>query len=987
MKSHIPASRNILEMPDADHLSRQARLDPICDEFEDAWKQGDTPPVLSEYIHRVRVDDRASLASELLSLDRHYRSARGEAASQEFYLQRLPGFADVIKHAFAPESTSNRTHAELEATIDTSASPTGKQLQPGDYVKYFGDYEIIDEIARGGMGVVYRAKQISLNRIVALKMILSGQIAGEDHIRRFQLEAEAAANLDHPGIVPIYDIGEHDGQHYFSMKLIEGKTLGQIAVELKDDHQRAIELVAKVADAMHHAHQRGILHRDLKPGNVLLDANEQPMVTDFGLARNTQADTGITQTGAIVGTPGFMSPEQAAGSSVTTAADIYSLGAILYQLLCGRPPHQGDTVMKTVLSVINDTPPKPVQINPQIHSDLELVCLKCLEKEPDKRYSSAAEFATDLRAHLVRDPVSVRSPSTLELAKLWLGKNYGNVIWVPIISTVVGVVCGFSMWTFTFGMDMSANVEMYEKFPPSDRPLLAQKWANVSGIAALVFLLLISMIGWATAKLVRTKNRAADIGAGLSVGLLAGLLAFVSGSGAVMLDSMRISDRLDGELIMQLAVVGDKSYTQERIVTQYPTLEGMSDNERAWLLQQKQSADQWSRSVTGIALGALMCLLSYGFCGTVQTWVAGPLIRSKPFALSLFGYLCFTLGLTAIAFVIGGELTMYVLMGSTALFDWTWPILLVLLAIFVMVAVVRNWPWPVQLVGSVLMCCAFGYNIFGNYYDGAPPRVARLRTEIKEATNLVNTAKGRRDFALRLTRAHHFYAAQLKQIGRSELALDSYADAINAIEAGKSPDDFDYEERVLYSQLLFEAGVLAHQVEQPVRAATWLGQHTKLYLSSAETLDRFAKAVVQTNPPKLDYLYDVSATAPDSWWRLAGQLRAIASEMDRQAPAQGPIPDAWLRNVVDQKLDSATDVDEVPDWTARKSRLRRWLTSRQEWELFGPIKLAPEISLEEQFDNPYGPDPGLENPDTNLTPDKVVGSYAGSTVDLIAAFG
>ena len=306
----------------------QARIDPICDAFETAWKKsversGSDLPNMVEFISQATEGDRPQLVFELVLLDIHYRQLSGKEWDKANYHEQLADFPEQVDRAFA-QSDPDATIPPIQAAEEETLAPGEAEasLEPGEVVKYFGDYEIIDEIARGGMGVVYRAKQISLNRTIALKMILSGQLAGEADVRRFQIEAEAAANLDHPGIVPIYDIGEHSGQHYFTMKLVEGSTLSEKGAALQQNPAEAIELVAKVADAMHHAHQRGILHRDLKPGNILLDADDQPMITDFGLARDTQQDSGLTQTGAIVGTPGFMPPEQAAGKSVTTAADI-----------------------------------------------------------------------------------------------------------------------------------------------------------------------------------------------------------------------------------------------------------------------------------------------------------------------------------------------------------------------------------------------------------------------------------------------------------------------------------------------------------------------------------------------------------------------------------------------------------------------------------------------------------------------------------------
>src|SRR5262245_17312220 len=248
-------------------------------------------------------------------------------------------------------------------------------VSPKDVIRSFGDYELLQEIARGGMGVIFKARQVTLNRVVAIKMILAGSFARPEDVQRFRTEAEAAAQLDHPGIVPIYDVGQHDGQHYFSMGFVEGQSLSRKVADGPLPAREAAEIVKSVTEAVQYAHDKGVIHRDLKPGNILLDKNRRPRVTEFGLAKLTESGSDLTGTGQVLGTPSYMPPEQAAGkvSDVGRLSDVYSLGAILYCLLTGRPPFQAATSLETLLQVQRQDPVSPRHLNPAIPLDLDTI--------------------------------------------------------------------------------------------------------------------------------------------------------------------------------------------------------------------------------------------------------------------------------------------------------------------------------------------------------------------------------------------------------------------------------------------------------------------------------------------------------------------------------------------------------------------------------------------------------------------------------------
>jgi serine/threonine protein kinase len=311
-------------------------------------------------------------------------------------------------------------------TTSQTSNPTATiSLSPDAFapVPRFGDYELLEEIARGGMGVVWKARQISLNRTVALKMILAGKLASDAEVQRFRREAEAAANLQHPNIVAIHEVHEQDGQHYYSMDYIDGRDLAALVAENGPlPPERAAECVRTIAEAVHFAHQRGTLHRDLKPQNVLMDAAGIPRITDFGLAKFIARDESMTQSGAAMGSPSYMPPEQAAGhlDQIGPHSDVYSLGAILYELLTSRPPFRGETAMATMRQALESDPVAPRKINRSLPPDLETICLKCLEKNPARRYNSARALAEELGRFLKHEPIQAIPVSPIRKAESWL---------------------------------------------------------------------------------------------------------------------------------------------------------------------------------------------------------------------------------------------------------------------------------------------------------------------------------------------------------------------------------------------------------------------------------------------------------------------------------------------------------------------------------------------------------------------------------------
>jgi serine/threonine-protein kinase len=421
---------------------------------------------------------------------------RGEPPDPDAMLAAHPALADRLRRCLGGLAVVARAGAALRGAGEAAIGP----------------YRLVRELGRGGMGVVYEAVQEPPGRVVALKVILAGEFASPTDIARFQAEAEVIAGLDHPHIVPVYEVGTHGGRHYFSMKRLDGGTLTEHLDGYRDAPRRSAELVATIARAVHHAHQRGVLHRDLKPGNILLDEEGRPYVGDFGLARRIDLDSDLTRTSMLVGSPPYMAPEQAGGrrAEIRTATDVYGLGAILYALLTGRPPFRGETPLETIEQVRERTPKPPSALNPLVDRDLQTVCLKCLEKDPARRYESARELAEDLERWQRGEPVLARPASRLHRLDLWCrrpGRIHDAGAFAIVLAGMLLTWAGSGLALIAAGVLVA------------DRP-----WAIASHLlrAILIFYVPMILIGWRT-----LVGRGWAIRAGLGLAL-AGVAALVA---------------------------------------------------------------------------------------------------------------------------------------------------------------------------------------------------------------------------------------------------------------------------------------------------------------------------------------------------------------------------------------------------------------------------------------------------------------------------
>jgi WD40 repeat protein/tRNA A-37 threonylcarbamoyl transferase component Bud32 len=438
-----------------DSPTLQERTDRACDSFKSRLRSGERPR-LEEFLGTVTGEEKRSLLRELLRVEVEYRRQRGESPRPEDYTGRFPDDRAVIERVLAA----------------APVSPPG--------------YEVLGELGHGGMGVVYKARDRRLKRLVALKMILAGRHAEPEVLARFRTEAEAVARLQHPNIVQIHEVGEHEGLPYLALEFCGGGSLERQLAETPLPEQQAAVLVEAIARAMHAAHVKGVVHRDLKPANVLLGEDGTPKVGDFGLAKQLDTEQGQTHTGKVMGTPSYMAPEQARGLNkyVGPAADVYALGAILYACLTGRPPFKAPTALETMAQVVGEEPVPVRRLQPRVSRDLETICLKCLQKSPERRYDSASALADDLERFLRNQPIKARPVGRLVRTWLWCRRN--PLVACLTVAAAVLLVCAAVSATvaaFVFNAKATAETKARHDLEEKQRALEEQQYDNFIAVA------------------------------------------------------------------------------------------------------------------------------------------------------------------------------------------------------------------------------------------------------------------------------------------------------------------------------------------------------------------------------------------------------------------------------------------------------------------------------------------------------------------------
>ncbi|MBN67880.1 MAG: hypothetical protein CME32_01190 [Gimesia sp.] len=418
-------------LPEAPALRSQLLIELVHSDLDFRMKQ-DMPVEIEHYLQEYpELENNEGVLKDLIQAEFEFKQRRHPLTHPREYWERFPTHSELLQDLF-PDVDTNETviQAEGQSTyLFESDNPDSPSMLP-DQASRFGEYALLEEISRGGMGIVYKAQHRQLKRTVALKLILSGRLADEEQIKRFDAEAEAAAKLDHPGIVPVYNFGKVDGAYFIEMAFVEGKSLSELVSSAPLEAREAAQILLKVTRGIQHAHEKGIIHRDIKPANILIDQTGQPRVTDFGLAKQVESDSSLTATGQVMGTPSYMPPEQAQGTRdlIDVRSDIYSLGATLYELLTGKPPFQNASVIETLVQVVENDPVSPSQLVMKLSADLETICMKCLEKSPANRYQSATELADELERFLNGEPIHARPTTRITQFWRWCKRKPGAAL-------------------------------------------------------------------------------------------------------------------------------------------------------------------------------------------------------------------------------------------------------------------------------------------------------------------------------------------------------------------------------------------------------------------------------------------------------------------------------------------------------------------------------------------------------------------------------
>jgi hypothetical protein len=638
---------------------------------------------------------------------------RGEVPDRAALLAAHPAVADELRAFFA-----NADQVTAHAAGVRGGPPIGTAL------KYVGDYELLGEIARGGMGVVYRARQVSLNRLVALKMVLAGDFAAPSVRERFRLEVEAVARLEHPNIVSVYEFGEHQQQPYFSMRLIEsgGRSLDEYRLPARASRaaqQKLAQFLAELARAVHYAHQRGIIHRDLKPANILVDSAGRPHVSDFGLAKsNTSPD--LTASGTVLGTPAYMAPEQAVqAKDATTQSDVYSLGAILYALLTGQAPFVADSVLETLRQVRAEPVVPPTRHNASIDRDLEAICLKCLAKAPAERYETAEALALDLERWTNGEAISIQPASAVRLVWQWLRRNIRTAGWVSAVGLIGGTLSSLALAYASIDLVVTNALKTYTHFPSVPVPTVLLIYQAVFAplrwlpFGQFVWLLLGGLIGLSLGAVVvmltKPRNVLEDLKIGVGTGLMAALPAlFLCIGPAVVLALVvvpQLSERLD--LVHCAFATEQAPQSRANLDGRYPDLANLpNDRKRADYLFGLHTAEMVAGTYAAQWVG-LGLVLVFGLVIVVaQAIGAGVLLRREgTWRRAWLGYIETSLAWLNVGF---GLLFLFGQLGNgEAATLETWHVFAVLLPAAALFGVFWRFPfferWAVYLVLFLLV--------------------------------------------------------------------------------------------------------------------------------------------------------------------------------------------------------------------------------------------------------------------------------------------